>query len=453
MRNELQYNLFVKTTPRRLFFRASIPGAIGMLASALYQIFDGIFVGNILGSTSFAAVNLAMPFVIINFALSDLIGVGSSVPISIALGEGKKEFADKIFTLSCLLIVTLGVLTGALLYLLAPVFISLMGASGTFAEEAITYLRTYALFSPITTMVFATDNYLRISGKIRRSMFLNIFMSLFCGLAEFVFLFFFGFGVEGAAIGSCLGMSLAVLFSIIPFFRGKLALTFVRPTFSFQIIRKIISCGLPSFLNNIAGRLTSIIINLMLVRFGGEAAVSIYGVLMYTDGMVLPIMYGSCDSLQPAIGYNWGAGLYSRVRKIEKYCFMTAFVLCMIAFFCCFFFPSMILSLFVAEAPPYGELAIVIFSFTYITRWLSFATQSFMLAIEKAVLASVISISMAFIFPVSLLFLLNGLGLFGVWMNMPLTALLGALLSITILLKEKKNLIKKDNPVDVSVEY
>ena len=83
--------LFAKTPPLKLFFLASIPGAISMLASALYQTIDGIFVGQFLGATAFAAVNLAMPFVIINFSLADLIGVGSSVPISSAWGKGGKR--------------------------------------------------------------------------------------------------------------------------------------------------------------------------------------------------------------------------------------------------------------------------------------------------------------------------------------------------------------------------
>ena len=78
--------LFAKTPPLKLFFIASIPGAVSMLASALYQLFDGIFVGQFLGGTPFAALNLAMPCVIINFALADLICVGSSLPISICLG-------------------------------------------------------------------------------------------------------------------------------------------------------------------------------------------------------------------------------------------------------------------------------------------------------------------------------------------------------------------------------
>ena len=78
--------LFSKTVPLKLFFTAAIPGMISMLASSLYQTIEGVFVGRYLGATAFAAMNLAMPFVIINFALADLVGVGSSVPISVSLG-------------------------------------------------------------------------------------------------------------------------------------------------------------------------------------------------------------------------------------------------------------------------------------------------------------------------------------------------------------------------------
>lgn len=88
--------LFAKTPPGKLFVLAALPGAIGMLASALYQLIDGILVGQVLGDTAFAAINLAMPFVIINFALADLIGVGSAVPISVRLGQKEEKAANNI---------------------------------------------------------------------------------------------------------------------------------------------------------------------------------------------------------------------------------------------------------------------------------------------------------------------------------------------------------------------
>ena len=146
----------------KLFFIASIPGAISMFASALYYTIEGIFVGHFLGSTAFAALNLAMPFVIINFSLADLIGVGSSVPISIHLGRGERTTANNIFTCACIMILVTGALIGAVLYAAAPFLMGLMGAQGEFAHLAVQYLRVYALCSPLTTILFSVANYLRI---------------------------------------------------------------------------------------------------------------------------------------------------------------------------------------------------------------------------------------------------------------------------------------------------
>lgn len=187
--------LFTRTKPVKLFFLASLPGAVGMLASALYQTVDGIFVGRFLGETAFAALNLAMPFVIINFALADLIGVGSAVPISINLGRQQEHEANNTFTCACLMIVGTGVAVGGILFVAAPFLIGMMGAEGEFAHAAVQYLQVYAICSPITTIVFAMDNYLRICGKIRGSMVLNILMSVLSAILEFVFLFVFRWGI------------------------------------------------------------------------------------------------------------------------------------------------------------------------------------------------------------------------------------------------------------------
>lgn len=172
--------LFSQTPPVRLFFFAAIPGALSMLASSLYYTLDGVFVGQFIGAMAFAAINLAMPFVIINFSLADLIGVGASVPISIALGRGDKKEANNIFTCACLLIHALGILIGAALFAAAPLLIRFLGADGEFAAMAVEYLRVYALCSPLTTAMFAMDNFLRISGFIRGSLALNILMSVLC---------------------------------------------------------------------------------------------------------------------------------------------------------------------------------------------------------------------------------------------------------------------------------
>lgn len=148
------HNLFAATNPLKLFFVAAIPGAISMLASALYQTIDGVFEGRFLGATEFAALNLAMPFVIINFALADLIGVGSAVPISVSLGRKQEKEANNIFTCACLMIFIAGAIVGAILFASAPLLMKIMGADGAFAQFAVQYLRVYALISVATALVF-----------------------------------------------------------------------------------------------------------------------------------------------------------------------------------------------------------------------------------------------------------------------------------------------------------
>ncbi|HIV17818.1 MAG TPA: MATE family efflux transporter [Candidatus Merdivicinus intestinigallinarum] len=440
--------LFSKTPPVKLFFLASIPGMISMLASSLYQTFDGILVGQFLGATAFAALNLAMPFVVINFAISDMIGVGSAVPISVCLGKKQNQEANNIFTCSILMIIGGSIITGAIIFAAAPLFIGLMGAEGDFADFAIQYLRVYALCSPFTTIVYAMDNYLRISGYIRGSMGLNILMSILSVGFGLLFLGVFRWGIWASALGSCSSMFICALVALSPFIRGKAVLHFCKPQFSLKTVRQIFSCGCPSFLQNIATRITSIIMNAILVRLGGETAVSVYGVLMFVDGFIQPLLYGMCDSVQPAIGYNWGAQKYSRVRALGKCCFVASAVVSILCVFVIAFLPAQITRLFIsdvgADVLALSISALHLFCLTYIIRWVSFATQSFMLAIEKSLPASIISVSTALIFPVILLAVLWPLGLTGIWLNLAGASLLSAVMSIIVLKKARPELYQPD---------
>lgn len=431
--------LFTKMSPVKLFFIASVPGAVSMLASALYQVIDGILVGQILGELAFAALNLAMPFVIINFSLADLIGVGSAVPISVSLGKKETKRADNIFTCACIMIVGAGVLIGTVLYVLAEPLLKLMGAQGELLELAVQYLRVYAMCAPITTIIFAVDNYLRICGKIKSSMFLNIFMSVLTAVLEFTFLYIFKWGIWGAGLATCAGMFVCSAAAFWPFLRGKMELHFCRPEFSVSMVKQIISCGMPNFLNNIAGRVTSILLNILLLRMGGAQAVSVYGILMYAEGFVQPLLYGMCDSLQPAVSYNLGAGNPGRIRSIEKCCYTASAVISFLSAGILFFFPELITRMFVnnpdAAFMEMSRQSVMLFALTYVTRWFSFATQSYVVAVEKAKEATLISVSTALIFPVVLIVVLWPLGLTGIWLNFAGTSVLAGIMSFVILKK------------------
>lgn len=407
--------LFSKTPPTKLFFTAAIPGSIGMLASALYQTIDGMLVGRILSGNAFAALNLAMPLVIINFSLADLIGVGSAVPISVRLGEKKEGEANNIFTSACLMIVAAGFILGLAIFLSAPALIGLMGAEGELAELAVQYLRVYCLCSPFTTIVFAMDNYLKICGQVRSSMALNIVMSVLSAALEFLFLFVFRWGIWAAALGTCTSMFVCALAALYPFFQKKMQLRFVRPKFDRTMMKTIVTCGSPNFLNNVAGRITSIIMNVILLQVGGATAVSVYGILMFADGFVQPLLYGMCDSLQPAVGYNWGAGALKRVKDIEKRCFTAGAILSIASAVVIYCFPLPITSLFTQNAD-----------------------QSL---IDMAVPAMVISVCTAVAFPLVMIVLLWPMGLKGLWLNVPGTSLLAAVLAFFILNRfEKKEM-------------
>lgn len=442
--------LFGKTQPLKLFFLVATPGAIGMLASSLYGLFDGIFVGQFLGKTAFAAVNLAFPFVAINFSLADLIGVGSAVPISIALGRKDTKAANNYFTCACIAIVILGAAMGLLMWLIAPYLMTMMGAEGELASLATQYLRVYAICSPLCTIVFAADNYLRICGKIKTSMVLNIVMSAAILLLELLFLVGFKWGIWASALATCLGMILVVIISMAPFFTGKMALKFCKPKFEIKIFGKMIVAGSPNFLSNIAGRLSAIIFNIVLLGMGGEDAVSVYGVIMYVNDIVQPLLYGVCDSLQPAIGYNYGAHQPARVKKLAVYIFVAGAVISLAAAAIIFALPAQISSLFLstdsAELIPMAEFAMKLFSITFLTRWFGFAAQSYLTAINKSLFASILSTANALILPMIFLGILWSLGLTGIWLNFGLTAAAVAIGAAIILFAQRKKLLpEKEN--------
>ena len=443
-----QQTMFLKTPPARLFFMAALPGAVGMLASALYQLADGILVGHFLDSTSFAAPQPghALCHHQLFPGRPDRRGVlGAHLHLA---GAGQGQTGQQLFHLRLPDDLHRRRAGGGGPLRRCPRPDRPDGRGRRFAQLAVQYLRVYAVCSPVTTIVFATDNYLRICGQVRGSMCLNIFMSALSAGLEFLFLAVFGWGIWAAALGTCTGMMVCAVIALTPFARGKLKLHFCRPRFSRDLVARIVRSGLPNFLNNVAGRITSILMNVLLVQLGGETAVSVYGVLMYADGFVQPLLYGTCDSLQPAVGYNWGAGRFGRSRAIEFCCLRAALLLCGAALAVMALFPGPIAGLFLAgsgaEAMAMATGAVRLFSLTYLARWFSFWAQSYLLAVEKALQATIISISTALIFPVLLIGVLWPLGLTGLWLNFAGTAVLAGILAAVLLRREWPELSRPD---------
>ena len=453
--------MYATMSPWRLFFIVAAPGMISMFAMSIYSIIEGIFIGQRLGEGAFAAINIAMPLVMINFSLADLIGVGASAPISVALGKSDHKTANNIFSCSVIMIFCMSVVMGSIMFFAAEPLSRLMGADDVLLDTAVRYLRTVALCSPLSAIFFAMDNYLRISGFVKTSMFINIGSNLLTiGLLTF-FLLVCDMDVVGSALATSISMCLCSFVAMIPFVMKKALLRFARPHFNLAMIKQIVSCGSPIFLNNVSGRITSILMNIslmttgakMLGEGGGQTAVAVYAILMYSSDLCWPLLYGISDSLSPALGYNWGAKNYARVKSIARCSYIGTAIVGLVSTSVLFFFPDAIASWFVnAEEVRLLEIsthAIRLFCFAYLFRWVGVSSQGFFSAIEKPMQATLISVGTAFVFPVVLLGSLWSFGLDGIWFNFVGVNILAAALSALLLVLLLREIKKRETEISL----
>lgn len=449
--------MYATMAPWRLFFKVALPGMVSMFAMSIYNVFEGAFVGKLLGEAAFAAVNISFPLVLINFSLADLVGVGSSAPISIALGRKDYKTANNVFSCALILILMASVFMGSIMFFAAAPLARMMGANDVLLETCIRYIRTFAICSPLTTVFFAMDNYLRISGYVKYSMVLNLVCNF--GTIALMALFFlvFKMDVVGSALAVCICMCVSSLVALIPFVRKKAILQFAKPKFSWALVKQIAACGSPTFLSTVASRVTSILVNISLMRLGtemlgeggGVTAVAAFAVICYSADMCWPLIYGISDSLSPALGYNWGAQNYDRVKKISRCGYVGTAVAAIVTTSVLFFFPRSVASFFVDS----GDVALMtlavrgirIFCTTYLFRWVVMMTQSYLSAIEKPAQATMISLSVAIVFPVLILGALWNLGLDCIWLLHPCVNFLAMILAVVLLMRLLKEIKRRES--------
>ena len=446
-------SLYLDTKPGKLFLKTAIPGGISMLASSMYQIFDSIFVGKFIGTTAFAALGLAFPLIIINFALSDLVGIGSSVPISIMLGRKDDDDANNYFTCACLWVLITGIICGTMMYLFAPAYMRMMGATGELLAVGVRYIRVYALFSPFVPILYSLDNFLRVAGRPKVSMWLNVSMSIGTVIFESILILGLDMGIDGAAIGACSAMSICVITGMSMFARGKMQMKFVRPRFSRAMLMQIYKNGLPVFLTNVSGRIFSMVINVLLLRFGGEGAVAVYGLAIVVCSLVEMLLYGVIDSLQPALGYNYGANRIDRVKAIEKYVMVASLLISLVGGGLIVWIPHLLARPFLEDLSllPLAVQVLRISCVAYLFKWLSQSIQSLFMALERPLPSMTISVCNVSVFPLLLIPLLLHWKLLGIWWNFPITSLLTTALALVLLYVYRKKLFEPAKTINRSV--
>lgn len=437
--------IFEKLPPTRLFFRLAIPSMITMAFVSLYQIADGLFVGRFIGGDALAAINLIMPIIMIVFGFSNLIATGASVRISVLLGEKSREEASQVFTFTLKVIFLLSCALGIFGYVFAGPFVRFLapGATELAIEYGITYIRVYAAFAPLMLISHATDNYLRVCGKEKLSMWIGIGTQTFNIILDVILIVFLGQGVWAAAFTSCLAMSLGAIITLILFRRGRMDLYYARGRVKKAVFFRILANGASEFFGSISMSVMSIVFNFFLLRYGGTTAVAAFSVIMYVDSFVGMFLFGMSDALQPAISYCYGAGRMDRVRAIFRRIILGAVALSLASLLFMMFAGQYVAPLFVkpedTELLAVSIVGMKLFSLSYLTGWVDMCFSSYFTALERPVRSLLTTFFGTLVLPISALFILAPfLELNGVWLSALVSCTASAVLTVVLYLTMKK---------------
>lgn len=322
---------------RRLIV-SSLPGMAMMIIGSLYSIVDGLFVSNCVGITPFAGLNLVWPAIMVVGALGLMIGSGGSAIVSRMLGQGNMDRACRTFTSLVAFCILLAVFFGALMFLLMPRIVLLLGATGDeLIRNAVLYGRVFAVGMPAFMLQTAFQPFFMVAEKPE----LGTAVSLACGVTNMVldatFMVVFKMGLFGAALASILACCVGGLFPLWYFLRrreeGRLRLTSVK--FERPVLMEACTNGSSEYVGNIAFSLVSMCYNLQLMRLYGEGGVAAYSVIMYIGYVFVAMFSGYNLTVAPVAAYNYGAGkrdeLHSLLCKSLRLLFALGVLLALLA--------------------------------------------------------------------------------------------------------------------------
>ena len=442
---EKSYLMFEKLPPAKLLLKCAVPAALSMIFSGLYSIADGIFVGRCIGSDALAAVNLVMPLIAIAFSLAELIATGSSVQLATLLGQKEHDRANRTFSVCVKVIVGMSFLIGLVFFFLCKPLLILMGADGNALQYSVEYIRVYAVFAPLIIVFFAVDNYLRICGKQNYSMILNVATAVLNIALDFLLIVILRKGIWAAALASCISISIGTVMAFYPFFKNKLELKFVAGSIPFKQFVQLAANGSSEFFSSIAGSVFSFILNVVLLSIGGATAVAAMSIVMYVESLVASMLFGMADSMQPAISYCKGAGLYKRVWTLEKWVLGVAAVLsiavCLILRYCGAFIVPFFVKSGETELLILSIHAMKLYALSYLVNWIDGCLSGFLTALGQAGRSFVVSIMGTLVFPlVGLAIMVPSMRLDGVCLMPLFSGVANAVLAIVLVITMTKTI-------------
>lgn len=437
-------NIMQSETIPRLLFKMSFPMMLSMLIQALYNVVDSIFVAMV-SETALTAVSLAFPLQNLLIAAAVGTGVGVNSLLSRRLGEGRTEEANAVASSALFLAFALSVIFIAIGLFLAKPFLALFTDSSELLELSASYSRICLIISFGCIFSITIEKLIQATGNSVQPMTMQLTGAIMNIVLDPVFIFFFGLGVNGAAIATVLGQIGSMVLAFI-FLKKNSYITIrlkdIRP--KAKIIGEIYQVGLPTIIMNSIGTVMVSVINAILIGFSATA-VSVFGVYFKLQSFVFMPVFGLNNGIIPILGFNYGAKNRKRMTATMKLGLLVALTIMILGTLLFQLFPSELLSLFSASEEMYaiGIPALRIISLCFIPAAISIILISSFQATGFGLASMMVSIIRQLLVLCPAAFILSRFfGINGVWASFALAECFGLTFSVIFFIHVYKTRIR-----------
>lgn len=426
-----------------MILKFSIPAAVSLLITAIYNIVDRIFVGSINGTSALAGLSICFPLSYMMMAFGLTCSAGGSTLFSVFAGRGEQEKMNRSFGNAMILVVILEAILTLVLLLFADPLLKLFGVTETAYEYALDYYRIVALGCLFQGLTQVFCDFVRVSGKPVMGMCVTGIGAVVNILLDALFVAGLGWGVKGAAYATVIGQVLSALFGAYLIFDGKTLVQISRKSFYFdvQMSRKIISCGFAFWVAQMAMGFISLIYNSQLGKYGGDTAISVYAVTASIMTFVIMPASGISQGIQPIVGNNYGAGKYKRVMSTLYQATAFSVAVTCIVWLAVMIFPKQILMAFGGTEEMFA-IGITGLRINFcITPVLGFVmlTTTFFQSVDKPLPSIMITVLRQVVFLVPLIYIFPLiLGINGIFYAQPISDGLALLLSVYLVIREHR---------------
>lgn len=394
-----------------------------MVFSSIYGIVDGLFVSNFAGTTSFAAINLIMPILMIIGAFGFMMGAGGTAIVSKTLGEGQPLLAKKYFSLFVYTTAAVGITTAVLGALFIRPLSIFLGAEGELLECCVKYGRIVILAMPAFMLQNLFQSFFIVAEKPK----LGLFVTLLAGCANMaldaLFVVAFDMGLVGAALATSISQAIGGLLPFIYFSSKNSSLIRLTSTkiYSRALFDAIIN-GSSELMSNISASIVTILYNYQLMKLEGENGVAAYGVIMYISFIFIAIFIGYAVSTAPIVGFNYGAKNKSELKNLLRCSAIITVAMGAVMAIVGFAFSSPLSKIFVGYDPALSEITakgLKIFSLSFVLSGFSIFGSSFFTALSNGIVSALISFLRTLVYQaIGILILPIFFELDGIWFSM-----------------------------------